>query len=155
MDINAIFKSAKKDSVLDLDVDGILNNLNTKNKNYLEDKKISTLLEENKEALSSLNQITEYKLDILCKKLNNYRFVDEIYELHLGKHIRYVKKNDANHEVKVGGIVVDIKFLNNGTHILILNKFISKRPIQYKFDDVLTFQKLSEEEQLILLVQSE
>jgi hypothetical protein len=155
MDINEIFESAKKDNVLDLDIDCILNNLNSENKSYLVNKKVSTLLEENKEALSSLNQITEYKLDVLCKKMNNYRFVDEIYELHLGKHVRYIRKNDANHELKVGGIVVDIKFLNNGTHILILNKFISKRPIQYKFDDVLTFQKLTEEEQLILLVQSE
>lgn len=155
MDVNAIFETAKKDNVLDLDVDGILNNLDTENKNYLVNKKVTTLLEENKEALSSLNKITEYQLEVLCKKLNKYHFVDEMYELHLGKHVRYIRKNDANHVVKVGGIVVDIKFLNNGTHIMILNKFISKRPIQYKFDDVLTFQKLTEEEQLILLVQSE
>ena len=46
-----------------------------------------------------------------------------------------------------GGIVVDVKFLDNGTHILCKN---GPRFIQYKFDDCLTFQKLSADEQMVL-----
>ena len=46
-----------------------------------------------------------------------------------------------------GGIVVDVKFLDNGTHILCKNGL---RFIQYKFDDCLTFQKLSADEQMVL-----
>jgi ABC-type molybdate transport system ATPase subunit len=48
-----------------------------------------------------------------------------------------------------GGIVTDIKFMNNETHILCMNS--QRRFIQYKFDECLTFQKLSVEEQLILM----
>ena len=126
MDISAIFESAKNDNVLDLDVDGILSNLDTTNKNYLENKKINSFLEENNEVISLLNSITKEKTNDLCKKLNVYRFVDEIYDLHLGKHVRWIKKSDPNYVLKVGGIVVDIKFLDSGTHVLIFNKYISK-----------------------------
>lgn len=154
MDISAIFESAKKENVLDLDVGDILKNLNNDNKNYLKNKTINSLLEENVDVLSTLTLITEGKMNEVCQKLTNYRFVDEIYELHLGKNVRWIRKTDTDHGLKVGGIVVDIKFLNSGTHVLVFNKYVSKRPIQYKFDDVLTFQKLTEEEQLILLFQS-
>lgn len=153
MNITEIFDSAKKDHVLDLDVGAILNNLNRDDKNYLEDKKIKTLLDENKDVISSLDLITDEKTTELCKKLKSYRFVDEIYELHLGKYVRWIIKSDKKHGLKFGGIVVDIKFLDC-THIVVFNKYISKSPIQYKFDDVLTFQKLTDEEQLILFIQS-
>jgi hypothetical protein len=45
--------------------------------------------------------------------------------------------------------VVDIKFLDNGTQILTMNSL--RRFIQFKFDECLTFQKLTVEEQLILM----
>jgi hypothetical protein len=48
-----------------------------------------------------------------------------------------------------GGIVADIKFMDNGTHVLCKN--VLGRFIQYKFDDCMTFQKLSVDEQLILM----
>ena len=54
------------------------------------------------------------------------------------------KKNLTN-----GGIVVDIKFLKDGTQILCMNT--QKRFIQYKFDNCYTFQKMTPEEQLILM----
>jgi hypothetical protein len=87
---------------------------------------------------------------VLMKKLHEYRFVDEIYELHRGKHVRWIRKSDISHGLKLGGIVVDIKFLDNGTQILVRNRYSGNKMIQYKFDDVLTFQKLSYDEQLIL-----
>jgi hypothetical protein len=52
-------------------------------------------------------------------------------------------------ERAAGGIVVDIKFLDNGVHVLCLNN--QRRLIQYKFDGSITFQKLSVDEQLILM----
>jgi len=71
-----------------------------------------------------------------------------------------MQKNNTNNDVKGrvlkgtvgslitnGGIVVDVKFLDNGTHILCKN---GPRFIQYKFDDCITFQKLSADEQMVL-----
>ena len=49
-----------------------------------------------------------------------------------------------------GGIVVDIKFLDTGTHIMVLTKNPKCKCMQYNFDDCITFQKLLTDEQLIL-----
>jgi len=118
-------------------------------------------------------QIIEY-----CAKLIEYRLINQIYQLHKGKHIRWMRKPNTNTNTNThhsfeasqlpkvsvgertnprdlvkelsltnGGIVVDIKFLDNGTHVLCKNKM---RFIQYKFDDCITFQKLSSDEQLLL-----
>ena len=81
------------------------------------------------------------------KKLAGYRYVDEIYELHKGKMVRWIRL--GTNKLTNGGIVTDIKFLENGVHILCMNS--QRRFIQYKFDDCYTFQKMNTEEQLILM----
>lgn len=81
----------------------------------------------------------------ILDKLTEYRYVDKICDLIRGKHVRWIRLSTTNSLTK-GGIVADIKFLENGIYILIknaLNKFM-----QYKFDDCITFQKLSTEELL-------
>ena len=87
------------------------------------------------------------KIAEICNKLIGYRFVDEIHEIHKGKHVRWIR--NTTQKLTNGGIVMDIKFLDNGTQILCMNSM--HRFNQYKFDECLTFQKLSIEEQLILM----
>ena len=72
-----------------------------------------------------------------------------MYQLNRGKHVRWIKKDDQTHKLDMGGIVVDIKFNDNGTHILIFNKYL-KRNFLMHFDKIHIFQKLSFEEELIL-----
>ena len=93
----------------------------------------------------------------ILDKLTEYRYVDKICDLIRGKHVRWIRLSTTTTSTTTtstttttsltkGGIVADIKFLENGIYILIknaLNKFI-----QYKFDDCITFQKLSTEELL-------
>jgi hypothetical protein len=55
----------------------------------------------------------------------------------------------GKHKLTNGGIVVNIKFMDNGIHIITMNS--QNRFHQYKFDECITFQKLSTEEQLILM----
>ena len=78
-------------------------------------------------------------------KLVGYKFIDEIYELQRGKYIRWINNNG---KMNNGGIVMDIKFLDNGIHILCRNN--RSHFSQYKFDNCLTFQKMTDEEQIIL-----
>ena len=96
----------------------------------------------------------EYIRTNFCEKLKEYRLVDQIYQLHKGKYVRWIRiplddvsKPKCIPKLTAGGVVMDIKFLDNGTYVLCKNhtKFI-----QYKFDDCLTFQKLSSDEQMIL-----
>jgi len=106
----------------------------------------------------SMTEITNTIYDVLkksgipnietsAKKLIGYQFIDEIYLLKCGKYIRWI----SNNKLMNGGIIVDIKFLDNGTHILCKNNL--GRFIQLQFNSsILYFQKLTTTEQLLLFI---
>ena len=147
-DINEIFDNALKDPSLlsRLDIDKLLDSLENPSNDYLENKTLSDVTNTVYEKLKEID-LEKENIEILCNKLIGYRYVDEIFELHKGKMVRWLnldKKNLTN-----GGIVVDIKFLKDGTQILCMNT--QNRFIQYKFDNCYTFQKMTPEEQLILM----
>jgi hypothetical protein len=153
IDINEIFENALKDPELfsTLDIEKLLENIESEKNNYLEGK---TMLSINNEIYDKINELKSCDHHEICNKLIGYRYVDELHELHKGKHVRWIRLyKDAKQidDIKLtnGGIVTDIKFMNNGTHVLCMNSM--RRFIQYKFDECLTFQKLSVEEQLILM----
>lgn len=148
ININKIFEDAIKDPNLfsTIDIDNLLNTLETDKNDYLETKTMQSITDEIYEMVSNNIETTNIVEDI-CKKLIGYRYVDEINELHKGKHVRWIRNNSET--LTTGGIVVDIKFLDNGTQVLCKNSM--NRFIQYKFDDCITFQKLTPDEQLILM----
>ena len=148
ININQIFEDALTDPSLlsTLDIDNLLDSLeNTKN-DYLDNKTMTDITNEMKERIEETNN-EEDKVNEICEKLTGYRYVDEIFELHKGKMVRWIRI--GNNNLTTGGIVMDIKFLENGVHVLCMNN--RKRFIQYKFDDCYTFQKMSTEEQLIVM----
>ena len=148
LDINTMFENAMNDPTLlsTIDINKLLDTLENDKNDYLENKTIETVT---KEIYSNIN-----KLDIsveekkrYCQLLSEYRLVNDIHELHKGKQIKWIRL--SNNKLIGGGIVVNIKFLDNGTHVLVknlLNKFI-----QIKFDDIWIFQKMTMQEQLILM----
>ena len=170
-EINEIFERAKKDPSLfsTMDIENLLETIENEKNDYLENKTMSDIANIIMEQLDEL-RLGSREVECIYGKLIGYRFVDEIHELHKGKHVRWIRKQGTNNirsvngqlgnvkltngqlgNVKLtnGGIVVDIKFLDTGVQVLCLNS--QQRFIQYKFDDCLTFQKLSTEEQLILM----
>ena len=148
--INEMFEIAMKDPNLfsTLDIENLLDSIENINNDYLENKNMNDII---KAVLDRINEIGLSKDETkkICDKLMGYRFIDEIHELRKGKHIRWIRIKDSNAKLTNGGIVVNIKFLNNGIHVLCMGS--GNRFIQYKYDDCFTFQKLSMEEQLILL----
>lgn len=151
-DIEKIFEDAKQDPELlsTIDIDGLLDGLENKHNDYLRDKSLDSITETVYNTINMLNIEKDLRIDY-CNRLLEYRFVDELNELHKGKHVRWVR-ND-NKKLTTGGIVTDIKFTDNGTQILCMNS--SKRFVQYKWDNCITFQKLTTEEQLILMAYNE
>lgn len=147
-EIRNIFIEAAKDPSLKntIDIDAILEAIDRTNIDNLANKSLGELCKEIYEALTQIN-IDDNERSDFCKKLAEYRLVDEIYKLHKGKHVRWIREQLDKPYLTNGGIVVDIKFLDNGIHIVCKNK---NRFIQYKFDDCITFQKLSADEQMIL-----
>ena len=148
MNIDKIFEEALNDPSLlsSLDIDNLLESIETTKNDYLDNKTLDDITNTIYEKIEEINIQQEQKEE-LCKKLIGYRYVDEIYELHKGKMVRWIRIGNTN--LTTGGIVTDIKFLENGIHVLCMNN--QRRFIQYKFDDCYTFQKMNTEEQLILM----
>ena len=150
ININEIFENAMKDpsTFSTLDIDQLLDKIENETNAYLDGKSMNTITDEIYDKINELNLSTEYAKE-LCSKLIGYRYVDEINDLHKGKHIRWVRTNSKEKILTNGGIVVNIKFLDNGIHVVSKNS--QHLFIQIKFDECVIFQKLSVEEQLILM----
>jgi len=148
ININEIFEQAIADPTLisTIDIDKLLDSVEENQNEYLENKSMEEIRQEINQNIDELNVENERKLSY-SDKLIGYRLVDEIHELHKGKHVRWIRK--TNETLTNGGIVVDIKFTDNGTQILCMGP--KNRFIQYKFDECITFQKMSETEQLIIM----
>ena len=161
-----LFQTAKCDPDLAsaINIDDLLIAIENDKNEHLDNKTLANIGEEKYAQLKKLHLGNEYTKE-LFSKLSEYRFIDEIYQLHKGKHVRWIRHNihldnrldkDLDkvnkNQIKLtsGGIVVDIKFLDTGTHIMVLTKNPKCRCIQYNFDECITFQKLSTDEQLIL-----
>jgi hypothetical protein len=147
--IQALFENAQKDPSLlsSLDIDKLLETIENNKNDYLENKTAKSITQDIFDTIGGLGlSIEETKK--MCDKLVGYRFVEELHELHKGKHIRWIRINGVP-KLTNGGIVVDIKFLDNGTHVLCRTG--NNRFHQFKFDDCYTFQKMSTEEQLIVM----
>ena len=144
--MNILFEQAKNDPELrsTINIDELLEHAENVDHDYIGNHSLKTISEEVVQVLKSKN-ITIENLYKYCNSLINYRLIDEVHHIHKGKHIRWLRNNNLTN----GGIVVDIKFTDLGTQILCKTK---NKFFQYKFDDCITFQKLTSDELLILQV---
>jgi len=148
ININELFENAMKDPTLlsTLDIDNLLKTIENDKNDYLENKTMKQITNEIYETIQILEISQKIRFEY-CQKLIGYRLVDNVHELHKGKHIRWIRESSP--KLTNGGIVVDIKFLDNGTHVLC--KGVTNRFIQFKYDECLIFQKMTLEEQLIIM----
>lgn len=119
---------------------------NPNNKSILEltTKKIK----ERKEDI--LNELPTNKTNInaLKKKLKEYRYIDELQELHIGTYIRWIKfYSDDSISITNGAILTDVLFENN-IQLLLRNNM--NRFFKINFNDNLIFQKVTNQEKIIL-----
>lgn len=112
---------------------------------YLENKNLEIIQQEIKNICfrENISQIQD-----ISNKLKEYRYVDKICDLFRGRFVRWIRLPAGS--MTKGGIVADIKFLENGTYILVKNSL--NRFIQYKYDECITFQKLSVDELFFLSI---
>ena len=158
IDINELFENAMKDPSLfsTMDVDKLLGSIENDKNDYLQNKSMKIITKEIYETIQNLGLSQQKKLEY-CQKLIGYRLVDDIHELHVGKHVRWIRNNGQSQGQVItngqiltnGGIVTTIKFIDNGTQVLC--KSNGSRFIQFKFDECNIFQKMSLEEQLIMM----
>ena len=85
------------------------------------------------------------------KKLKHYRYCGELPDLVPGNYIRWIViKDPENIYLTNGAFFCDTDFINNEIHVICRNGI--GRVFQVKFDEILIFQRLSDDEKLILKV---
>lgn len=106
------------------------------------------------------------ELESMLLKLSDYRYVEELQDIHHGAFIRYIplvdtsknkskkgndhKKKDNEVILKPGGFICDVKILSSGVQLLCRSHF--RKMFQIRLDEVLIFQKLTKQEEVILSV---
>lgn len=88
--------------------------------------------------------LTEY-----LTKLTDYHYIDELNDLKYGAYIRWISLNDPeNIYLTHGGIICDIKITDKG--IALVCKNYANKHFHLKPDELMIFQKLSKQEQVLL-----
>ena len=102
------------------------------------------------ELIDALSIDPEKKRDY-CKKLVGFRFVESLDELHKNKAVKVLLVPDREEKPKMQHFarVIDIVEKEDGDHSILCMNF-PKKYAQYVFEEWITFQKCSEEEELIL-----
>lgn len=90
-------------------------------------------------------------IKILHQKLKEYRFVDEMNDINYGRYIRWINmKNVDNLKLTNGGIICEILATDNGNIITCKNGI--NRLFRIKMEECLIFQKLTDQEKVLLSV---
>lgn len=149
LNIKSIFEHVQKDTTLlsTLDIPDLLNKI--EKSDYLEGKTLQDIQEEKIAVLEGLDLPTQTLTNIL-EKLTEYRYIKNIFELHKGKHIRWIKLGTTVPSLDRGAILSDIKFTDSGTNLQCLR--YDYRVFVIKMDDRILFQKMNTEELLLLAV---
>ena len=147
--INEIFTDANNDPLLcsKLDINNIIGSINDEKHGYLINKNLKSIAHEIVEKLHSLKGIIADDIPIFCDKLKDYFLVTNLTEFRKSHNIKYIKKGDT--KLQYGGFLLDIKPSESGFNLLLLT--FGKRIIQVKLNDCIFFQKLSDDEKLILI----
>ena len=145
--IEEIYKQVITDPTLlsTIDVDALLEKI--EDDHYLEGRTLENISEEIYDALLRV----EEKSKDYCMRLIGYRLIDRICDLRNGRLIRWVKK--SNGILTNGGLLMNVKIEDKG--IILLCKNNAHRFFNLRFDDSIVFQKLTMEEQLVLMANSQ
>lgn len=93
--------------------------------------------------------LSDDERESLMNKLIEYRYIDEMNEFKCGTYIRWICLNNSESiKLKNGGVLCDIKVTDKGVYIVC--KGITNKYFQLKMDDCLIFQKLTDQEKVLL-----
>ena len=126
--------------------------------NAIDDESNETLLglttikikELNLKVINELCLPKEEALGIM-RKLDDYKYVDEMDDLKYGTYIRWIKLNDPDDlNLTKGAIFSDIKITEQGVNLICKNFGDSSKRFTIKMDECLIFRKLTNQEMVLL-----
>jgi hypothetical protein len=131
-----------------MDTEKLIKALDQENNEVLLNYTTKKMKEMNLQILKELMLPKDTLMDYM-KQLNGFMYIDEINQLKIGSFIRWIPiKNPDDLPLKKSAIVCDIKITDTG--IVIVMKNFMQTYFQIKMDDCLVFQKLSEQQQILL-----
>ena len=132
-----------------LDIPSLLKALDNDNNENIMELDFDKIQKMKHNILSELG-LPEDKYISIMKSLREYKYIDEIPDLDYGHYIRWISlKNPSNIKLTNGGTLCDIK-VNEQVSLLCKNS--ANRFFQIKMDQCIIFQKLTEQEKIILNV---
>lgn len=147
MNIQEIYNQAQSDPDLfsSMNIDELLENIETETTEYLEGKTLELISNEIREVLSSCSDIRD--IHPIFNKLMGYRYVSFVRDIRQGVYIRWICPGRT--KLENGGTVISVKICEEGVQVIC--KTAIGRHISFRFDECVVFQKLTTEEQLILM----
>ena len=122
-----------------MDIDKLLSALNNDQNEDIVDLDFATIATNKNKILQQLN-LKRAELVLFQKKLKDYRYIEELKELKFGSYIRWLSlKNPEQIKLTNGGIICDIKNINNDIHIRCKTKM--NMLFQIKLSEVIVLQK--------------
>jgi hypothetical protein len=135
-------------NILFMDVPKLLKALENEENEGLFNFTTEKLKEMNFNVLKELHLTKSVFLDYM-QKLKTYKYIDEMNELKYGAFLRWIPiTNPKDLPLKKGGVLCDIKVTDNG--VMIICKGFMNNHFQFKMDECLIFQKLSDQELVLL-----
>ena len=135
-------------TILFMDVPKLLKALDNEENEALFNFTSAKLREMSFNVLHELHLPKAVLLDYL-EKLKIYKYIDEMNELKYGAFLRWIPRTNPNDlPLKKGGVLCDIKVTDTG--VMIVCKGFANNHFQFKMDECLIFQKLSDQELVLL-----
>lgn len=130
-----------------LDFDELENILENENNTIL-NKTYKSIKSEKNNILQKLNLNKNTLID-LNNKLKDYRYIDEISDIVYGNFCRWINLTNNNIKLEQGGFISNINISDNGPLLTIK---VFNRYIKVNANNILLFQKINNQEQILLKV---
>jgi hypothetical protein len=132
----------------ELDIEKLLSALEDDDNTELLDLDMKKINIDKVDILSKL-ELPKTQYNDLLKKLKHYRYIDELPGMRYGSYIRWISIKDPEKlKLTTGGIVCEMKVGDNGIVVVCKNNF--NRFFQFNMPETLIFQKLNEQELVLL-----
>jgi hypothetical protein len=133
-----------------LDINKLLHALDNEENENIVNHDYEKISKEKNDILQKL-QVSRDVIKSLHQKLKQYRYVDSLESIRFGAYIRWISLKNPNPEfIKLtnGGFICNIEILNDDIYITVKNNM--NRLFKLKMSENLIFQKLMQQEQVIL-----
>jgi hypothetical protein len=146
-----LFQSVLDEPTFPLDINAILSAMNKRENNTIANMTLKKIAARRHEILSSLN-VTPEKMEEFERKLHMYRVIEDPHDLKHNQLIRWIplRSLETRPYVTLGGCLFSVKQNEtDGIHIVTIRN-VKRFVFNIKFELNVVFQRLSQEELLIL-----